>query len=903
MKKRFFLFGLMYSLFITVYAQNPTFNYVNEADLQSYTSARRIVPNKAFVFETDFTQLRFFLDQAPGELVSNSGMLMKLPMPDGSNQDFIIWQYDMMEAPLAASLPGIRTFLGKGKSDPWAIIRIDYTYLGFHAYISSPSGVVSIDPFAQGNTQYYQSYYKDDLPNIHIEHFTCDLKDDILETTDNNTEKTLQPLGTTLRKYRMALACTGEYATYHGGTVASVASAMTTAMNRVNGVYEKDLSARMILVADNNNLIYLNASSDPYSNNDGSAMLGQNQTTCNSVIGSSNYDIGHVFSTGGGGVAYLASLCSNSNKAKGVTGLPAPTGDPFYIDYVCHEVGHQFNGGHTFNSSSGSCGGGNRSASDAFEPGSGSTIMAYAGICAPDDIQNNSNDYFHARSYQTIYSHIVTGVPGCPTTNSTGNTPPTVNAGNGGRYVPVSTPFKLTAVGNDANSDPLTYCWEEYDLGQSIALSATPVSGTPPLFRSYKPDTSATRWFPRLQTVINNASDNKEKLPTYTRIMKFRCMVRDNVPNGGGVSYDTIGYNFTAAAGPFLVTSPNTSGDYWTSNSTQTVTWDVANTNVSPVSCTSVNIRLSVDGGYTYPYLLIANTPNDGSQTITVPNILTQKTTCRVMVESINNIFYDISNANFTVSPTTPTPPVAAFSTSASTVCEGKFINFSDQSTNNPTSWSWSFGGGTPASSTSQNPTNIQFNTAGTYTVSLTATNQAGSNTIQQTIVVNPLPQATFSIVPASYAQSNGSATANPTVGQPPFSYVWLTSPVQTGQTAVNLPEGNVGVSITDNNGCTQNYNITIPGNASMDESTLINHIAVYPNPASESVFISLDEGLGTGSFNLALINSLGQMVMNQVYTNQLFIEVPVESLATGYYVVKLTINGYTIHRPLIIRK
>lgn len=899
-------FGIVFPLIYGfISAQQPAFIPANESEALYLTSQRRIIPNKYLFLKVDFDALKTFLNQAPHENQMSGGMLFKYPMPDGTTQDFEIWQYDMMEPGLANQLPGIKTFLGKGKTDPYAVIRLDYTYQGFHGYILSPFGTAAIDPYAFGNTTYYISYFKDDLPNIHAPFFECGVNESVsVENDDDFPEvKSLLPLGTQRRNYRLALACTGEYATYHGGTVSSVASAMTTAMNRVNGVYEKDLAVRMNLVSNNNSLIFLNAATDPYTNNDGAAMLGQNQTTVTNVIGSANYDIGHVFSTGGGGIASLASLCDNSVKAQGVTGLPAPTGDPFYIDYVAHEMGHQFNGGHTFNSTAGSCNG-NRSANDAYEPGSGSTIMAYAGICSPDNIQNNSDDYFHARSYRTIYTEIVTNEASCPTTTNTGNNPPTVNAGNGGKYVPISTPFKLTAIGNDPDGNALTYCWEQYDLGNSIPLATNPTSGTPPLFRSFKPDTSATRYFPRLQLVVNNTNDNREKLPTYTRVMTFRCTVRDNVPNGGGISFDTVGYNFTASAGPFLVTAPNNSSAFWISNTTETVTWDVANTNVSPVSCSLVNIRLSVDGGYTYPYLLAANTPNDGSQTITVPNIGTTITTCRVMVEAVNNIFYDISNANFTISPSAPQAPVAAFTANDLDICQGQFVNFTDQSTNGPTSWQWNFGGGgNPATSTVQNPNNILFNTPGTYTVTLTVSNVSGSSTSTQTIVVNPLPTASFTTTPANNSLSNGSATATPTSGTPPFSYQWFSNPVQTTQTATNLPAGTVGFTITDDNGCSRNYNVTIPDNTSVETASWINSIIIYPNPATESVQVRLGDIVFADKIQISLFNNLGQAVYSMVMPFEPVLTIPVQEFASGWYVLKIEAMDGAKQMPLIIRK
>ncbi|MBX3300127.1 MAG: hypothetical protein KF736_11760, partial [Acidobacteria bacterium] len=650
---------------------------------------RTVVPSSYDVFSLDRERLRSILSRAPQEFSSmNEPMVIELPMPDGTLAKFRVEHSLVVEQGLADKYPELgETYIGQGVDDPTATVRFDTLRGGFHAMVLSPKGTVMIDPYAEGDNENYITYYKKDAPRTSGFHCLVGESDyDSLARPNGFRSEDVIPdfsneviSGTQLRTYRLALAANWEYCNAVGSnTVAGCLAAQVLIMNRVNGVYERDLSMRMVMVANNNLIVYAGdnttcpvgtggtpctSANDPYSN--GTGALNQNTANLNAVIGSANYDIGHVFTTGSGGVASLNVPCGAS-KGAGTTGLPNPVGDPFAIDYVAHEMGHQWGSNHTFNSTISNCGGGNRSAANAYEPGSGITVMAYAGICGNNDLASNSIDTFHVRSLEVIVAFSQTGNGNtCATTTATGNTPPSVSVVGANNWnIPKQTPFSLTASASDVNGDTITYDWQEYDLGSAATtVPNTDADGIKPIFRAYPPVASPTRFFPSLQYILNNANVppstqgscpagscmTGELLPTVTRTMNFQVIARDNRAGGGGINTATATVNVDGNSGPFVVTAPNT-GVTYNGGSSQTVTWNVANTTAAPVNAATVNILFSSDGGQTFPTVIASGTANDGTETVTIPNVQTAQ--ARIKVEGSNNIFFDISDTNFTVNAT-----------------------------------------------------------------------------------------------------------------------------------------------------------------------------------------------------------------------------------------------------------
>jgi hypothetical protein len=820
----------------------------------------RVHPKRYRAVRVDTGQVRRELGSAP-RVGAGSAVVFEVPTPSGGTERFAVQRSQVMQPGLAAAHPEIQTWSGRSLDHTGTTVALDVTPLGFHASVRPPGGQGSwyVDPaYDRTGVTAHLSYFGSALPRPEqrfVERQAPELLQGATRSPRHSHRPTVQQ-----RVYRLALLSDPTYADYFGA--ANVTAAKVTLLSRVNQIYNDDLAIKMVLIdgTDRLNLATEAEATGPngpcgahscYTNDpeDPGYVQGQiaycdvgtlvrNQTVLGQLVGAGNYDIGHLaLGTNGGGIAGLG-VVGGIEKAQGCTGIPTPVGDYYAIDYVAHEMGHQFGGNHTFNGVKWNCSGGNRNAGTSVEPGSGSSIMAYAGICRQDNLQPHSDPYFSQRSQTEMSAYtsspgrppvevqdvsltgfdsdgdtITVGYPGAASSvtlvrggsgasaynranleaaieqltgedvtvagwgydpyseiydedgdfpadltepddtgfqvmfagdpdpytedsdrkdmasllvgasagvtahvgetarggdpentgyevNLTGNHAPVVRA-PADRTIPVRTPFTLTGTGSDADRDPLTYLWEQNDVGGEVGTALVDnakVDG--PLFRvfgtyadvsaddaSQSPapgeniaGTSPSRTFPDMAQVLAGNTNAKtgscpaappddpssyvvvpvpivdcysEFLPVPGYVgtagtnpnrpaLHFRLTARDTELDGGGYGFDDVTLRIDPQAGPFLVTSFDRGGSVRKGDVT-TIRWQVNGTHrLAP----RVRILVSTDGGTSWR-LVEASTKNDGSASVRMPRTATSS--ARVMVAAVDNYFFDVNDAPFTI--------------------------------------------------------------------------------------------------------------------------------------------------------------------------------------------------------------------------------------------------------------
>ncbi|HXU37872.1 MAG TPA: M12 family metallo-peptidase [Blastocatellia bacterium] len=760
-----------------------------------------LTPQTYVTVHLDQQALTALLGQAPLEFTDEAAskqIVLTLPMPNGELARFRVEESSIMEPALAAQHPEIKTYSGQGIDDRTAMTRFDWTPLGLHAIVLSSEGTAFIEPVSSSDTTTYVSYFNHDVSTENLS-LSCLLSDDEIADAERRGVRLNQgpapstfTTGTTLRTYRLAVAATAEFTQqYGGGDVNTTLTQITTLVNQINALYRKEATITFQLIANETSIIFTDPATDGYTNSSPSTMLAENQTKLDAVIGTANYDIGHVFggitvgpgSVSFSGVANVGVVCTSGNKARGVStmgGASSSFPHSIFVSGTTHEMAHQLSAPHSFNSTTSGCSG-QRSAAGAYEPGSGSTIMGYS-ICGTDNLQTLPDLYFHTGSLEQVVTYAA-GSGNCAATAATGNNAPVISTLSN-FTIPANTPFTLTAAVTDPNGDAITGDWEEFDLGAASPPNTD--DGTRPILRSFIPVSGTSRTFPKLQYILNNANVppssytcgsntclTGELLPSTTRTMNFRFTARDNRAAGGGSASAPMQASVVSSAGPFAVTQPNTAVS-WPGGSSQVVTWSVNSTNLAPVSCANVKISLSTDGGTTFPVTLAATTPNDGTETVTVPNVST--TTARIKVEAVGNVFFDISNTNFTIAASQTSTLTVASSNPASGVSITVSPNDNSGQGNGVTQF-------TRVYNTNTN-------------VSLTATATAGGNTFQKW--------------QQDSVDFTTSLTANITMdGNHTMTAVYVSTTTRTLTVASVNPSSGVSITVTPNDNSGQGSGAT----------------------------------------------------------------------------------------------
>lgn len=649
----------------------PTMNgqsFWTKSDLSGFRNASEeetlILPEHYIAYELAYDDLKVSLQNAPSEeewKKGKKGSVINLPMPDGSFEKFEIYDSPVMAPLLAAKYPSIQSYKGRSLDTPGMSVRFDTGPYGFHAAIHTHSEVYYIDPYTRGNTTEYLTYnVVDQLSQIDIPGPICGNVEEELKHSEKGGHSHTRDNGPIpLKVYRFALSCTGEWGSIRGSVENALAD-MNTGINRINQIYENELAIRLVLIDENDQLINLDSQTDPYILvAEGSDMLNANTNITNLRVGADAYDIGHVYHTpcDVGGIAALGSMCREATKAAAVT-----CHYTFNLDYMAaavtaHEIGHQMSAQHTFHN----CGG-NEQFSNAYEPGSGSTIMSYGGLCGNNNVvtSNEVGDYYHVASLIQIYQHTREGIagPNCAEYIETSNMEPTATIlHENDFYIPDNTYFYLEGQGEDENEeDVLTYSWEQFNIGnlQDGQSTLGSPNGTQPHFRSLPPSLSPVRYFPSPDNILAGNFDRTEVQFDGNHTVNFMFTVRDNNAEAGTAVWEEVQFYVVETPVKFGVTSQSTKETYTVGEEVE-VTWNVAGTDLAPISAPTVDILLFTG---THPNFSLSNTTvlahnvfNSGSCSIIIPNEITERG--RIIVRASGRNFFSINARDITIEEAT----------------------------------------------------------------------------------------------------------------------------------------------------------------------------------------------------------------------------------------------------------
>ncbi len=653
--------GVQLGLAQNFFQQNKSFQSTQHAETTGI--------QKFEAYDVDHDALKAYLSQAEMEFKSDKGLVLDIPVPKYGTMAFHMFESPCMMEGISARYQQIKSYKGYAIENPSIICRMDFGTQGMHGSIITREGSVYIDPTENSNKGNYVVYFtKDQLVSKNpVSACGMDPQDaDVFDQLPSEVEleaSTRSGAEIPLRVYRLAIATTGEFGETIGMTVENTLSVLNTSVNRLNMIFENELAIRLVLVDDNDQLFNFDRDEDDFfdgrnsgarETNPGPGLLAENPIFINNKIGFGNYDIGHIYTRGCysvGGVASLGSLCGGvNNRARGVTCFFGTNIENITVRTVAHEIGHQMAAQHSFNH----CDMMNESLGTGYEPGSGITIMSYAGACDNingnglfNNLANTNFDVFHVGSIEQMYSFTREGNgTGCGVIQESGNHEPdiTLNYENG-FTIPISTPFELTGEAEDMDGDTMSFTWEQHNAGPLVTVLGEPW-GNAPTFRNYYPDTEKTRHFPILSNTLNNSSDKREVLPTYSRDLNFYFVARDNSYRGGTTVWEEVAFYASDQAGPFQVLTQQDNNTYEVGERVL-VQWDVANTDQAPINTKYVDIELSTDGGFNLDHVLLENTLNDGEEYVYIPEAVTS--TGRIKIKAVDNIYYDYNNINFTV--------------------------------------------------------------------------------------------------------------------------------------------------------------------------------------------------------------------------------------------------------------